>query len=80
MGCGSSEPCLSTSLDITENGKTPIVNISKPNKAGLSHNIFSKYNIDSNGVLINNDTNMGISQVEKHRYLKKPQSSGSNSL
>ncbi len=72
LGCINDENCLSTKLDVTENGKTPIVNISKPNTAGLSHNVFSKYNVDHNGVLINNDTTMGISNVEKHRYMKNP--------
>ncbi|WP_122760519.1 filamentous hemagglutinin N-terminal domain-containing protein, partial [Pseudomonas viridiflava] len=35
----------------------PIVNIATPNASGLSHNQFQQYNVDSQGVILNNSTN-----------------------
>lgn len=72
MGCSQSQNCHATSIDRTEDGQTPIVNISRPNGQGLSHNRFHHYNVSPSGVLINNDTQMGISQVAGHRYMQNP--------
>ncbi|MBD8199667.1 hemagglutinin repeat-containing protein [Pseudomonas viridiflava] len=35
----------------------PVINIAAPNGAGLSHNQFQQYNVDSKGVILNNATN-----------------------
>ena len=52
----------STKLDKAANG-VPIVNISTPNKNGISINDFSEYNIGKEGQIINNADNVGRSHL-----------------
>ena len=51
-----------TKLDESANG-VPIVNISTPNKNGISINEFNEYNIDEKGQILNNADNIGRSHL-----------------
>ncbi|MFM0595710.1 filamentous hemagglutinin N-terminal domain-containing protein [Paraburkholderia dilworthii] len=44
-------------------GNTPIVNIAGANAAGISRNTFSNFDVDKNGVVFNNLTAAGVSQL-----------------
>ena len=46
-----------------DQGGVPIVNIVAPNTAGLSHNQFLDYNVDRQGVVLNNALQAGQSQL-----------------
>ncbi|WP_157650946.1 filamentous hemagglutinin N-terminal domain-containing protein, partial [Burkholderia ubonensis] len=57
-GAGAHRPGITT----TANG-TDLVNIVAPNGAGLSHNQFSAFSPQGSGVVLNNSTQMGVSQI-----------------
>ncbi len=48
-------------IDTTANG-IPMVQIAAPNSTGLSHNQFSLYNVDPNGVILNNSNTTVLTQ------------------
>ena len=69
VGVMSMQPLLSMAADlrvdasaggtayITQAGNgVPMVIIAKPNEKGLSHNKFSDYNVDQQGLILNNST------------------------
>ncbi len=52
----------STTVDKTANG-IDLVNIANPNKEGISHNDFDRYNVNERGVVINNSIETGRSKL-----------------
>ncbi|CNH16762.1 filamentous hemagglutinin outer membrane protein [Yersinia aldovae] len=50
-------------LQITASGQTPIINILAPNSAGISHNRFESFHIDTPGMVLNNSTEAGQSSL-----------------
>lgn len=48
---------------VQSQGGVPIINIVAPNAAGLSHNQFLDYNVDRQGVVLNNALQAGQSQL-----------------
>jgi filamentous hemagglutinin len=56
-----------TTVGQAGNGVT-VINIAKPNGSGLSHNQFTDYNVDKNGVILNNSTK-GVQNTQLGGYI-----------
>ncbi|WP_197467403.1 DUF637 domain-containing protein [Thalassospira xiamenensis] len=55
------------SMDTAPNG-VPVVNITTPDGNGLSHNKFKTFDVDHNGVVLNNSAVVGQSQLGGHVF------------
>jgi len=56
------DPTNAVTVDSAQNG-VPIVNMTRPSAAGVSHNKFRDYNVGTSGVILNNSTERGVSQL-----------------
>ena len=55
----SNQPTVTTPTS----GKAPVVTITTPNAGGVSHNVWKDYNVGKEGIVFNNATQAGQSQL-----------------
>ncbi|MDR2080503.1 MAG: filamentous hemagglutinin N-terminal domain-containing protein, partial [Campylobacteraceae bacterium] len=54
------------SMETAPNGNIPIINIVKPNEQGLSYNKFKDYNVDKDGIILNNSNEIVNTKLAGH--------------
>ncbi|MEI9751802.1 DUF637 domain-containing protein [Moellerella wisconsensis] len=54
---------INKSTQLTQQNNIPIINIATPNNAGISHNKYRQFNINNQGMILNNATNKVTSQL-----------------
>ncbi|MDR0666532.1 MAG: filamentous hemagglutinin N-terminal domain-containing protein, partial [Campylobacteraceae bacterium] len=54
------------SIEMSPSGNIPIINIVKPNEQGLSHNKFKDYNVNKEGVILNNSNEVVNTKLAGH--------------
>jgi len=52
----------STLIDSTQSG-VPIIHIDAPNDSGVSHNLFTDFNVGQQGLILNNSSEVATSQL-----------------
>ncbi len=57
-----------TTTDISSEHNIPVVNIAKPSDGGVSYNTYTNFNVDTNGVIINNSTQIGTTNIGGNLY------------
>ena len=58
----ANQPSITTQTNVTTSGNTTVVNIVAP-VSGVSHNIYQSFNVDANGLVLNNSTGAGTSKL-----------------
>ena len=58
----SGQPQKRADLDIAPNG-VPVVNISEASQRGVSHNVFTQYDVGTEGIILNNSSDVVESQL-----------------
>ena len=58
------DPSQNNGLNVTVTANdTPLIQIADPNASGVSHNKFTDFNVSNPGVVFNNSTQDGVSQI-----------------
>jgi len=57
-----------TTTDVSSEHNIPVVNIAKPSDGGVSYNTYTNFNVDANGIIINNSTQIGTTNLGGQLY------------
>ena len=59
----ANQPTAGSTTTSSTGKSVPSINIVAPNSAGVSHNIYNQFNVGPNGLILNNATQAGQSQI-----------------